>query len=72
MSEREQSYRLYTFFKWAGNFATGLMLFLVLKVSNYDWSIFCWMLPLLMLIEFGCFAERDRSHKYGKPRGSYE
>ena len=60
------SYRFYTTFKWVGNAATALMFYLVIRATDYDYSILWWMIPLWLLAEFGCFAERDRKHDYGK------
>jgi len=62
MKHKKLSYRFYTTFKWLGNLATVALIYSVLKATNYDYSVLWWLFPLLMLIEFGCFAERDRKH----------
>jgi hypothetical protein len=60
------SYRLYTFFIWAGNLATGLLIYKVIKTFDYDLCQLLWLLPLIIIIEFGCFASRDRKYEYKK------
>jgi hypothetical protein len=65
MKHIKMSYQFYTFFKWIGNAATFLFFILVLQKTGYEYSNLFWMIPLWLLAEFGCFAERDRKHDYG-------
>lgn len=66
MKHIKMSYQFYTFFKWLGNAATFLFFFLILRESDFDYSILFWVIPLWLLVAFGCFAERDRKHDYGR------
>ena len=65
-TQLRHSYFFYTVFKHIGNVATFALFGLVLREANYDFSILWWMIPLFLLVEFGCFAERDRKNEYGR------
>ncbi|MCP4597810.1 hypothetical protein [Neptuniibacter sp.] len=66
MKHIKASYSFYTFFKYLGDAATLLLFYLVLRETGFNYSILLWMIPLWLLAEFGCFAERDRKHDYGR------
>lgn len=66
MKRIKRIYDFYTVFKWLGNLATFLFFFLVLMKTGHDYSNLFWMVPLLGLVKFGCYAEHDRKRYYGK------
>lgn len=54
--------KFYSFFIHTGAIATIIMTWLVLRLANYDWTVLFWFVPLMLFIEFGCFASRDKKH----------
>lgn len=64
MSERKFWIRFYTFLEWAGMLAVGTLYMIVahLNDGDYLWTAL-WFVPLMIVIEFGCFASRDKKHE---------
>ncbi|MBB20240.1 MAG: hypothetical protein CMP20_12375 [Rickettsiales bacterium] len=57
----------YTFWKWAGFLATIALYLKVVSLNGGDYlGTALWFIPLLLVIEFGCFASRDESHEFGR------
>lgn len=52
--------------KWIGNFATVALVVFVLALSDWNYWVLLWLVPVIIFIEFGCFAERELHYEYGK------
>ena len=67
MSDQKFWIRLYTFWEWAGTLATLALYMIVVALNDGDYlGTALWFFPLLLAIEFGCFASRDKRHEHGK------
>jgi len=54
--------RFYNIVIMLGNISTGLLFFFVLELSGWNWLVLLWMIPLVLFIEFGCFACENKKH----------
>lgn len=49
--------------EWIGVLAVITLSAIVVSINDGAiWGTLVWLLPLILLIEFGCFAHRDRIH----------
>lgn len=65
--------RFYTFWEWAGKFATAALYMIVVALNDGDYlGTALWFFPLLFIIGMGFFASRDKQYKHGKRGTNHE
>lgn len=66
MDSRKAKVRFYKFWEWAGIAATIMLYLIIVSKNGGDYlGTALWFWPLMVVINFGCFASRDRKYECG-------